>query len=105
MDIYSKNVPNFVYTPVSQFATIDNINQLKKEPDSFIDKYILKFKTAIYASIIFAVLSLPISYKILEMISKLFSNNIDIFDEEYNEPYPLGRFIMSIFVFIIIFVL
>ena len=61
MDIYSKNVPNFVYTPVSQFATIDNINQLKKEPDSFIDKYILKFKTAIYASIIFAVLSLPIS--------------------------------------------
>ncbi len=105
MDLYSKNVPNFVYTPASSFANIDNINQLKKEPDNFINKYILKFKTAIYASIIFAILSLPIAYKILDMISKIFSNNIEIFDEEYNEPYPLGRFIMSIIVFIIIFIL
>jgi len=77
----------------------------KKIQKSIIDKYICKFKTAIYGGLFFAILSLPIAYKILDMIAKLISNNIDIFDEDYNEPLPLGRFIMAIIVIIILFIL
>lgn len=89
--------PDFVYTPAA--LPMDK----QKEPDSLIDKYICRFKTAIYGGIFFAILSLPIAYRILEMLAKLISNNIELFDEDYNEPLPLGRFIMAILMSIILF--
>ena len=100
MNTYNNDIkytPDFVYTPPTL--------QTKKDTESIIDKYICKFKTAIYGGLFFAILSLPIAYKILDMIAKLISNNIDIFDEDYNEPLPLGRFIMAIIVIIILFIL
>ena len=102
MNTYNNNdikyTPDFLYTPPSAL-------QPKKETESVMDKYICKFKTAFYGGLFFAILSLPIAYKILDMIAKLISKNIDIFDEDYNEPLPLGRFIMSIIVIIILFIL
>lgn len=89
--------PDFVYTPAT--SPMDN----QKEPDSLIDKYICRFKTAIYGGIFFAILSLPLAYRILEMLAKLISNNIELFDEDYNEPLPLGRFIMAIIMCVILF--
>lgn len=91
--------PDFVYTPATSHMTMDN----QKEPDSLIDKYICRFKTAIYGGIFFAILSLPLAYRILEMLAKLISNNIELFDEDYNEPLPLGRFIMAIIMCVILF--
>jgi len=81
------------------------MEQPKKEFDSIIDNYVCKFKTAFYGGLFFAILSLPIAYKILEMIAKLISNNIELFDEDYNEPLPLGRFIMAIIISLILFIL
>jgi len=101
MNTYNNNInytPDFVYTP-------PKIEQPKKEFDSIIDNYICKFKTAFYGGLFFAILSLPIAYKILEMIAKLISNNIELFDENYNEPMPLGRFIMAIIISVILFIL
>jgi|TARA_B100001559_G_C16285957_1_gene522874 hypothetical protein len=101
MNTYNNNIkytPDFVYTPPSAL-------QPKKETESIIDKYVCKFKTAFYGGLFFAILSLPIAYKILDMIAKMISNNIELFNEDYNEPLPLGRFIMSIIVIIILFIL
>jgi hypothetical protein len=95
-----KYTPDFVYTPPS------SLNAEKTSTmDETIDKYVCKFKTAFYGALFFAILSLPIAYKILDMIAKLISNNIELFDEDYNEPLPLGRFIMSILICIILFIL
>lgn len=95
-----KYTPDFVYTPPS------SLNAEKTSTmDATIDKYVCKFKTAFYGALFFAILSLPIAYKILDMIAKLISNNIELFDEDYNEPLPLGRFIMSILICIILFIL
>jgi len=93
-----KNTPDFLYIPPERI-------QYKEESKSLYDFYICKFKTAIYASILFVFLSLPIAYKILEMVCKLISNNIDLIDNESDEVLPLGRLIMSIIVGIIIFIL
>ena len=92
-----KYTPDFVYTPAA--LPMDKQN----ESDSLIDKYICRFKTAIYGGIFFAILSLPIAYRILEMLAKLISNNIELFDEDYNEPLPLCRFIMAILMSVILF--
>tara|TARA_B100000795_G_scaffold219317_1_gene173586 strand:- start:108 stop:419 length:312 start_codon:yes stop_codon:yes gene_type:complete len=91
-----KYTPDFVYTPPS-------VMEIPKESESVINKYICKFKTAIYGGILFSILSLPIAYKILEMLAKLISNNIELFDKDYNEPLPLGRFIMAILISTILF--
>jgi hypothetical protein len=76
-----KNTPDFVYTPVDR-------NQHVEQSKGFLDIYICKFKTAVYVALLFALLSLPIAYKILDMIA-----------------LPLGRLIMSIIVGIIVFIL
>jgi membrane-bound acyltransferase YfiQ involved in biofilm formation len=93
-----KNTPDFLYIPAEK---IHNTEQ----PKGFLDIYICKFKTAVYVSLLFALLSLPIAYKILDMIAKLISNNIDLIDYECEEALPLGRLIMSIIVGIIVFIL
>jgi hypothetical protein len=93
-----KNTPDFLYIPAER-------NQNTEQPKGFLDIYICKFKTAVYVSLLFALLSLPIAYKILDMISKQISNNIDLIDYECEEALPLGRLIMSIIVGIIVFIL
>ena len=94
------NTPDFLYIPPERIQ--DNNN---KDKDGFFDIYICKFKTAVYVSIVFALLSLPIAYKILDMIAKLISANIELVDYECDEALPLGRLIMSILVGIIVFIL
>jgi hypothetical protein len=93
-----KNTPDFLYIPPDKHH---NYEQNK----GFFDIYICKFKTSVYVAILFAFLSLPIAYKILDMLAKLISNNIDIIDYESEEALPLGRLIMAIIVGIIIFIL
>lgn len=93
-----KNTPDFVYMPADR-------NQYAEQPKGFLDIYICKFKTAIYVALLFALLSLPIAYKILDMVAKLISNNIDLIDYECEEALPLGRLIMSIIVGIVVFIL
>lgn len=95
-----KNTPDFLYIPPERIP--DNNN---KDKDGFFDVYICKFKTAVYVSIVFALLSMPIAYKILDMIAKLISANIELVDYECDEALPLGRLIMSILVGIIVFIL
>ena len=93
-----KNTPDFLYIPPDR-------NQNFEQNKGFFDIYICKFKTAVYVTILFAFFSLPIAYKILDMIAKLFSNNIDLIDYECEEALPLGRLIMSIIVGIIILII
>jgi len=93
-----KNTPDFLYIPPER-------NQPYEQRKGFFDIYICKFKTAVYASILFIILSLPITYKILDMLAKLVSNNIDLIDNECEEALPLGRLIMSIIFGIFIFLL
>lgn len=94
-----KNTPDFLYIPP------ERIQENNNNKDGFFDVYICKFKTAVYVSIVFALLSLPIAYKILDMIAKLISANIELVDYECDEALPLGRLIMSILVGIIVFIL
>ena len=93
-----KNTPDFLYIPPER-------NQPYEQSKGFFDSYICKFKTAVYASILFILLSLPIAYKILDMLAKLISNNIDLIDDECEEALPLGRLIMSLIFGIFIFIL
>lgn len=93
---YIKNTPDFVYSPPQPIDIAPQKNMY--------EVYVAKFKTAIYGAIIFSVLSLPIAYKIMDMIGKLISNNVEIVDE-YGEALPLGRAIMALFVFILLFLL
>lgn len=94
-----KNTPDFLYIPPEK-------NQhYEQQSKGFFDIYICKFKTAVYASILFALLSLPIAYKILDLLAKLISNNIDLIDNECEEAQPLGRLIMSIIFGAFIFIL
>jgi len=96
---FIKHVPDFVYNPVTQQQPIED--DIKKTYNS----YICKFKTAFYSSILFIIFSLPVTYKILDMLAKLLSNNIDIISGDCEEPQPLGRIIMGIFVGIILFII
>jgi hypothetical protein len=96
-----KNTPDFLYIPPERIQENSN----NKDKDGFFDIYICKFKTAVYVSIVFALLSLPIAYKILDMIAKLISANIELVDYECDEALPLGRLIMSIIVGVIAFIL
>jgi hypothetical protein len=93
-----KNTPDFLYIPADR-------NQYAEQPKGFLDIYICKFKTAVYVALLFALLSLPIAYKILDMVAKLISNNIELIDYECDEALPLGRLIMSIIVGIVVFIL
>jgi hypothetical protein len=95
------NTPDFLYIPPERYQENNN----NKDKDGFFDIYICKFKTAVYVSIVFALLSLPIAYKILDMIAKLISANIELVDYECDEALPLGRLIMSVIVGIIAFIL
>jgi hypothetical protein len=92
-----QNTPDFVYVPPQPLEMVPEKNMY--------DVYVAKFKTAIYGTLLFIVLSLPSAYKILDIIGKLFSNNIEIVDSEYGEPVPLGRAVMGLMVGILLFLL
>jgi len=96
---YINHQPDFVYTPVSPLQPIED------DSKKTLNIYISKFKTAFYGSLLFIIFSLPISYKILDMIAKVISGNIEIISEEYEDPQPLGRIIMGAIVGIILFIL
>jgi len=93
---YIKNTPDFVYIPPQPIDLSPKKN--------IYDIYIAKFKTAFYGSLLFVILSLPAAYKILDIVGKLFSNNVDIIDE-YGEAQPLGRAIMALLVGLLLFIL
>ncbi len=66
-------------------------------------QYVNKFKSAIYAFILFILLSHKVAYKILDLIIKVFTNNVEVIDENEN-PLLLGTFIMATLMAIIIFI-
>ncbi len=97
-----KYTPDFAYTPISS----QNLqNAIEEKQKNVIDIYIIKFKTAFYGFLLFIILSLPVAYKILDMIGKIISNNIEIYDFNIDEPSPLGRVFMGFIVFILLFIL
>lgn len=67
-------------------------NKQINEDDSF--QYKNKLKSGLYAFVLFAVLSQKVSYKILDLIVKVFSNKIEVVDDNEN-PLFLGIIIMS----------
>ena len=69
------------------------------------DIYVNKFKTAFYGFFLFITLSLPVAYKIIDMIAKIISNNIELYDLNTDEPSPLGRVVMGLIFFVLIFIL
>jgi hypothetical protein len=99
-----KNTPDFIYTPPERNQHYEQSGQSGQSKGIF-DAYICKFKTAVYVSILFALLSLPIAYKILEILAKLISNNIELIDQDTEDALPLGRLAMSIIVGLIVFIL
>ena len=94
---YIKNTPDFVYSPAQPL-------ELAPQKNAY-EVYINKFKTAVYGAVIFSVLSLPAAYKILDIIGKLFSNNVELVDEECGEPLLLARAIMAAIVGVLLFIL
>lgn len=101
-----KYTPDFAYTPVNSNIITKVMNNMNQENQKNIyDIYVSKFKTAFYGFLLFIILSLPVSYKILDMIAKIISNNIEIYDLNLDEPSPLGRVVMGLIFFILIFIL
>lgn len=98
-----KNTPDFLYVPPERVHHYDSPHS--QQSKGVFDAYICKFKTAVYVSILFALLSLPIAYKILDILAKLISNNVDIIDLDTEEALPLGRLAMAIIVGLIVFIL
>lgn len=86
-----------VLTPVEQ------PKPLYQEPKKEQFQYINKFKSAIYASILFILLSHKVAYKVLDLIIKVFTNNLDVIDDNDN-PLILGTLIFAAIIALIIFI-
>lgn len=100
-----KYTPDFAYTPINSQSLAHSHSQLDEKQKNTIDTYISKFKTSFYGFLLFIILSLPVAYKILDMIGKIISQNIEIYDLNTEEPSPLGRVIMGFIVLILLFIL
>lgn len=100
-----KYTPDFAYTPINSQSLIHTQNVMEEKQKNTIDTYISKFKTSFYGFLLFIILSLPVAYKILDMIGKIISQNIEIYDFEIEEPSPLGRVIMGLIVLLLLFIL
>jgi mannitol-specific phosphotransferase system IIBC component len=98
-----KYTPDFAYTPINPNIVMNNMIE-EKQKNTY-DIYVNKFKTAFYGFFLFITLSLPVAYKIIDMIAKIISNNIEIYDLHLEEPTPLGRIVMGLIFFILIFIL
>lgn len=92
------NTPDFVYIPPQLPITNDQKQYTYSD-------YIVKFKTAVYTFALFLLLSSSSAYKILDIVLKLFTNNVEILDEDCLEPSLLGRIIMAGLLALIIFIL
>jgi hypothetical protein len=66
-------------------------------------QYVNKFKSALYAAILFVVLSHKVAYKVLDLIIKVFISSIEVIDGDEN-PQILGTIIMSLIIGIFIFI-
>jgi uncharacterized membrane protein (DUF106 family) len=85
-----------------QDKPLEKINQKEYRQEKQTTQYGSKFRSALYAAVLFILLSQKVSYKILDLIMKVFSNRIDIVDEMDN-PHFIGTLIMAVVVGIIIF--
>lgn len=74
-----------------------NKEKKKKLPDFL---YVMKLKTAIYAFILYLLLSTNTAFKILNMI---FNNSVKLLNDK-NEPSILARIIMAFIIAIILFI-
>ena len=74
-----------------------NKEKNKKLPDFL---YVMKLKTAIYAFILYLLLSTNTAFKILNMI---FNNSVKLLNDK-NEPSILARIIMAFILAIILFI-
>jgi hypothetical protein len=97
---YIKSTPDFVYVPPQPL-----FNDSSKNEKSSYSIYITKFKTSLYTFVLFLLLSSTSAYRILDIILKLITPNIDIIDEDCGEPALLGRVIMGTILSIILFIL
>jgi hypothetical protein len=76
-----------------------NKNNVKTKNSDF--QYSNKFRSGIYAAVLFILLSQKVSYKILDLVVKAFYNKIDIIDDD--NPQFIGTIIMAILVGLMIF--
>jgi hypothetical protein len=75
--------------------------QQERELDDF--QYSRKIKSGVIATILFLILSNKVSYKILDIIINVFTNNVSVIDD--NEcPQIIGTMIMSVIVGVVIFI-
>jgi uncharacterized membrane protein (DUF106 family) len=74
--------------------------QKKSTAQSF--QYGNKFRSAVYAALLFILLSQKVSYKILDLLIKVFSNRVDMIDEDDN-PHFIGTIVMAVLIGLIIF--
>ena len=90
-----------------QYATVESNKQATTvvvEPESTGFQYISKFKSALYASVLFVILSHKVAYKVLDLILKVFTSSIEVIDDSEN-PQILGTIIMAIIVGFVVFLL
>lgn len=66
-------------------------------------QYVSKFKSAVYASLLFVLLSHRVAYKVLDLIIKVFTNNLEVIDENEN-PLILGTLIFAVIIAAVIFI-
>lgn len=90
-------------TPISDHKPF--IKEKKSDKSDKLDdfQYARKLTSAVYAFLLFFILSQKASYKVLDIIAKVFTNNLLIIDENEN-PQFMGTLIMSFITAIIIFI-
>jgi hypothetical protein len=83
-------------------ANMKKEEKIDYAPKKVHNEYSTKFKAAIYAAILFILLSQNISYKILDLIVKLFTQRLEVIDED-NNPQIIGTIILALIIGLIIF--
>lgn len=83
-------------------ANMKKEEKIDYTPKKVQNEYSTKFKAAIYAAILFILLSQNVSYKILDLIVKLFTQRLDVIDED-NNPQIIGTIILALIIGLIIF--
>lgn len=73
-----------------------------KEKHTVYNEYSTKFRSAIYAAILFILLSHKVSYKILDIILKMFTSRMEAIDEDEN-PVLMGTIILAGFIGLVVF--
>jgi hypothetical protein len=89
-----------------QYATVETKKPLPTllTPETPNFQYVSKFKSALYASVLFILLSHTVAYKVLDLILKVFTSSIEVIDDNEN-PQILGSIIMALIVGLVVFLL